>query len=385
MVLVDGGVLDNIPVDAVREMGAQTVIAIALELPKPKPEQFKSLSGVLRQTVSLAIAKNEQRSLAKADLVISVDTAKFSATDYQRWREIVEAGYRAAQAHAADLARFELSPEEWNEYLAQRRDRMRPSERSGRVLSVSGPGASFERNAQTELDHKLSDKVVPEQELEKLPLGMVAATAVPGAAYAWPQDGTSEGGYTVKFSERPNDQVLVRVSALYDVSPGEPSRFGVKLSTITIPKNAYKARLLATYNLGYDPGVQAEAFKPLGSSEFFVAPQFIVDRTHFNSYTGPVRQSDTRDRFGGAVYLGAGTWRFAQLRLGAQAGYDSYRPHSGRRRRRLAKRRIRHPGSSLDNQYPGFRWSADSWDQGRGISRIRPPADPGISVFPERI
>jgi hypothetical protein len=98
----------------------------------------------------------------------------------------------------------------------------------------------------------------------------------------------------------------------------------VKLSTITIPKNAYKTRLLATYNLGYDPGVQAEVFKPLGSSEFFVAPQFIVDRTHFNSYTGPVRQSDTRDRFGGALYFGAGTWRFAQLRLGAQAGYDSY-------------------------------------------------------------
>lgn len=324
MVLVDGGVLDNLPVDAVREMGAQTVIAIALETPKPKPEQFKSLSSVLRQTVSLAIAKNEQRSLAKADLVISVDTAKFSATDYQRWRDIVEAGYRAAQAHAADLARFELSPEEWNEYLAQRRDRMRPSERSGRVLSVSSPSASFERNAQTELDRKLSGKAVPEHELERVLSGMVAATAVPGAAYAWQQVGTAEGGYTVKFSERPNDQVLVRVSALYAVSPGEPSRFGVKLSTITVPKNAYKARLLATYNLGYDPGVQGEAFKPFGSSEFFVAPQFIVARTHFNSYTGPVRQNDTRDRFGGALYFGVGTWRFAQLRLGAQAGYDSY-------------------------------------------------------------
>lgn len=324
MVLVDGGVLDNIPVDAVREMGAQTVIAIALETPKPKPEQFNSLSGVLRQTVSLAIVKNEQRSLAKADIVISVAAAKFSATDYQRWREIIEAGYQAAQAHAADLAQFELSPEEWNEYLAQRRDRMRPSERSGRVLAVSSPSASFQKNAKVELDHKLANKVVTEHELETVLSGMVAATAVPGAAYAWQQGGAPEGGYTVKFSERPNDEVLVRVSGLYAVSPGEPTRFGVKLSTITIPKSAYKTRILATYNLGYDPGVQAEIFKPLGSSEFFVAPQFIIDRTHFNSYTGSARQSDTRDRFGGAVYLGAGTWRFAQLRLGAQAGHDSY-------------------------------------------------------------
>ena len=73
MVLVDGGVLENIPVDPVRNMGARTVIAIALETPNAKPEQFKSLPSVLRQTISLAIAKNEQRSLAKADLVISVN------------------------------------------------------------------------------------------------------------------------------------------------------------------------------------------------------------------------------------------------------------------------------------------------------------------------
>src|SRR5208337_3523120 len=33
MVLVDGGVLQNTPVDAVREMGADIVIAIALETP----------------------------------------------------------------------------------------------------------------------------------------------------------------------------------------------------------------------------------------------------------------------------------------------------------------------------------------------------------------
>jgi len=324
MVLVDGGVLENIPVDAVRKMGAQTVIAIALETPTTKPEQFKSLSSVLRQTISLAIAKNEQRSLAKADLVISVDTSRFSAADYGQWKEVIEAGYRAAQAHAADLAPFELSPEEWNAYLAQRNERTHPSERRGRVLAVSSPSASFQKNAQAELNHKFANRVVPEHELEKDLAGMVAATAVPGAAYVWQQEGAAEGGYRVRFAERPNDQVLVRVSALYAVSAGEPTRFGLKLSTITVPKNAYKARLLATYNLGYDPGFQGEAFKPFGSSEFFVAPQVIVSRTHFNRYAGSARQSDTRDRFGAAMYFGAGTWRFAQFRLGAQAGYDSY-------------------------------------------------------------
>ena len=324
MVLVDGGVLDNIPVDAVRDMGAKIVIAVAFETPKAKPDQFKSMSDVMGQTISLVVAKNEQRSLKKADLVISVDTKRFSATDYQRWSEIIEAGYQAAKAHASQLARYELSQQDWNAYLAQRRARMRFSSDSGRVLAVSSPDPSFQRNAQAEIHRSVGDRVISEKELENTLSGMVAATAIPGAAYEWQQEGSGPGGYKVKFAERPSDRILVRISAQYAESPGEPSRFGVKLSTELIPRNAYKAQVLATANLGYDPTLQMEAYKPFGGSRYFIASQAFGGRTHFNSYTGPDRQSDTRDRIGGALYAGVGTWRFAQLRLGGRAGYDSY-------------------------------------------------------------
>jgi len=354
MVLVDGGVLDNIPVDAVRGMGAQTVIAVAFKSPKPKPEEFKSLSDVLRQTIALAVTKNEERSLATADVVISIDTARFSATDYHRWREIIEAGYQAAKADASDLARFELSQQEWDAYLAERRSRIHPSPRNGRVLAVASPDPSFQKNAQAEIDRKLGEGVVSESKLENVLTEMVAATAVPGAAYEW-QQGQDGGGYKVKFAERPNDQVLVRVSALYATSPGEPSRFGLRLSTVTIPRNAYKARLLATYNVGYDPGVRAEAYKPFGGSQYFVAPQLFIERMHFNQYAGPDRQSDTRDRFGGALYAGIGTWRFAQLRLGAQAGYDSFS-----RSQIIDGIASRNGGFTM----PEVRWIVDTQDSG---------------------
>ena len=59
----------------------------------------------------------------------------------------------------------------------------------------------------------IGDKAVSEQRLEEVLSGMVAATAVPGAAYDWEQDDGQEGGYRVKFAERPTDQVLARISA----------------------------------------------------------------------------------------------------------------------------------------------------------------------------
>lgn len=323
-VLVDGGVLENIPVDAVRQMGSDIIIAVSLETDRPHPDQIKSLADVMRQTISVAIAKNEQRSLAMADLVLSVDTRRFSPNDYQRWREIVEAGYQAAKAHQSQLAQFELPEPEWTAYVSDRRSRMRPSEKRGKVLGVTSLDASFQRNAQSEMRRTLGDKTVSEQRLETVLSGMVAATAVPGAGYEWRQDDVGRGGYEVKFAERPSDQVLARVSAQYVLSAGEPSRFSTRLSTVVVPKNAYKLRILGSANLGYDPSIQGEFYYPFGGSQYFVAPEFFGGRTHFNSYMGPTRQSDTRDRVASAIYSGIGTWRFAQLRLGAEAGYDSY-------------------------------------------------------------
>ena len=324
MVLVDGGVLENIPVEAVRDMGADVVIAVALQTGRPTPDQFKSLSDVMRQTVSLAIAKNEQRSLAKADVVISVDTRRFSGNDYQRWKEIIDAGYQAAKAQQSQLTPFELSQQDWDAFILSRRSRMRPSERSGRILAVTSPDASFQKNAQSELRRTVGDKAVSDQQLDRVLSGMVAATGVPGAAYDWREDNTGQMGYRVRFAGRPTDEVLARISAQYAVSPGEPSRFGTRLSTVVVPKNAYKDRILGTFNLGYDPSAETEFYRPYRGSQFLVAPEFFGGRTHFDRYNGAARQSDTRDRIGGAFYSGIGTWRFAQFRLGAEAGHDSY-------------------------------------------------------------
>jgi NTE family protein len=355
MVLVDGGVLENIPVDAVRNMGANVVIAVALETNRPNPDQIKSLADVMRQTVALAIAKNEQRSKAMADLVISVDTRRFSGNDYNRWKEIIDAGYEAAKAHQSELARFEASPKDWDAYISERRSRMRPAGKSGRVFAITSPDPSFQKNAESEMRRTIGDKKVTEQRLEEVLSGMVAATAVPGAAYDWQQDGTGESGYGVKFAERPSDQVLERVSAQYAVSPGEPSRFGMKFSTVVVPKNAYKTRILGTANLGYDPSIQGEFYKPFGGTQYFVAPEFFGGRTHFNTYIGPTRQSDTRDRVSGAFYAGIGTWRFAQLRLGAEAGYDSYS-------RSVTVDGVRSGDGSF--MQPQLRWNLNDQDSG---------------------
>jgi NTE family protein len=324
MVLVDGGILENIPVEVVRDMGAQLVIAVALETPKAKPEQFKSVADVLRQSVSIAIAQNERRSLALADIVISVDTTRFSGTDYEKWKEIIQAGYEAAQGKAQELAYLQLSDEEWTEFVRLRKARIRHAGREGAVVAVSAANPSFQQKAQSELKREVDDRVISEQKLQQVLAGMVAATAVPSASYGWVRTAQGTEGYKVEFSQRLGDVVLAKPSFIYAYSPGEPSRFAVQLSTTIVPGDAYKERFLGTATIGYDPGIRTEYYYPFGGSSYFIAADAFVERNHFISYEGVLRNVDTRDRFGGAFYGGIGTWRFAQLRLGMQVGYDSY-------------------------------------------------------------
>src|SRR4051794_30233867 len=83
-VLVDGALVENVPVEVVRSMGAETAIAVTLEAPPVKAEQFNSIFNVLRQTVSIAITQNERRSVKLADVVIPVNTANYGGADYAK-------------------------------------------------------------------------------------------------------------------------------------------------------------------------------------------------------------------------------------------------------------------------------------------------------------
>ncbi|HVP64707.1 MAG TPA: patatin-like phospholipase family protein [candidate division Zixibacteria bacterium] len=324
MVLVDGGVVENIPVSEVRAMGAKIVIAISLRVPTPSPEQFKSLAGVLRQTASIAILANERRSLKEANLVIDADTTRYTATDYNQSKAIVKAGYAAAKEMGDRLKPFELPEAEWQAYVQQRAARTRHAPREGRIVLVTSDNPDFRDNAQKELERKVGSLPISEKRLNDVLTGMVAATGVPGASYDWHDDPDQPQGYHVDFLTRSGDQLLARPSLHFDYSKGEPVRGGLTLATSTIFKNSYKSRLLTTTNIGYDPGLRAEYYQPLDGSAYFIAPGIMLGREHFTDYNGPERFDHTRERFGGSFYVGIGTWRFIQGRLGAQVGYDHY-------------------------------------------------------------
>src|SRR3954471_14883163 len=92
-VFVDGGLLNNLPVDVARDMGSDITIAIHLATKPLGANTPLSSVGVLGQSISVVIAANELRSMELADILVPVPLEKFSSTDYKKSDEIIKLGY----------------------------------------------------------------------------------------------------------------------------------------------------------------------------------------------------------------------------------------------------------------------------------------------------
>jgi predicted acylesterase/phospholipase RssA len=94
--LVDGGVLQYLPVDPIREFAPDVIIAVLTA--KRSAPIGTSLIDVLSRTSSMIGMEDIENQKRLADVVIEPDLAGFNATDYTRVRELIAVGETAATA-----------------------------------------------------------------------------------------------------------------------------------------------------------------------------------------------------------------------------------------------------------------------------------------------
>ena len=115
-ILVDGGILRNVPYDIVKSMGADVVIVVDVTKPPDDLAEDPSLKGVLKQTVGLFIVINATASLGEmtsSDLLLVPDLDGFGVESFDRMVETSERGVAVAQQHRDWLRRYSLPEDEY--------------------------------------------------------------------------------------------------------------------------------------------------------------------------------------------------------------------------------------------------------------------------------
>ena len=118
--LVDGGLVDNVPIQEVRERcGAEAVIAVNVGSPLTKPENVTGVVSVVGQMVNLLTEQNVARSLAllgPRDVYLRPELGDITAASFSRQMEAAEIGRLAALAATESLRRYSVSPEEYRQW-----------------------------------------------------------------------------------------------------------------------------------------------------------------------------------------------------------------------------------------------------------------------------
>ncbi|HEY4492010.1 MAG TPA: patatin-like phospholipase family protein, partial [Acidobacteriota bacterium] len=106
--LIDGGITSNSPVRAVKDIGANYVIAVDASARLLSKENVQSLTDVLDQITSLPVKASSKSELAEADLVI-VPAISAGSRDFSDPATIISNGEEAAKLHSHDLERLQTS------------------------------------------------------------------------------------------------------------------------------------------------------------------------------------------------------------------------------------------------------------------------------------
>lgn len=106
--VVDGGVVDNLPIDLAKEMGADIIIAVDVngEDYKTSTEELDSVTAVLEQTVVIFMKNTYINQLENADILIVPPLGDYSILDFLSVKEILKIGEEAAAQHQGELAQL---------------------------------------------------------------------------------------------------------------------------------------------------------------------------------------------------------------------------------------------------------------------------------------
>jgi NTE family protein len=320
-VLVDGGLVDNLPVDVARQMGADIVIAVHLKTASLDPKAALSTVGVLQRSASVSISINELRSMEKADILLTADVERFDSTDYKLFDKIEAEGYKAAEARIALLSRLRVGEDVWQEIVAIRNAKRRPAP-VPEFVEVTGAKGDILKGLQHELAGLAGNPIDPHELDEKL----MDVTGLGRFARAGYRDMERDGqhGLAVEAEEKNYAPPTVHPAFVIDGSDYKNVLFEVGGRITFLDVGGFGSDWRNDFIAGSEYGLKTEYFHPFTSdTAWFVAVHGIADSSPLFVYQRDKLVGEYRNRvIGGGFDLGYTFGRDAELRVGYEAGYQ---------------------------------------------------------------
>jgi len=324
----DGFLLDNLPIDVAKDMGADVTLGIHLETAPMDPNTNLSSFGVLGQSITVMSAVNVLHSMEQADLLVTVPLQKYTALDYNKADAIIKIGYDAAASKATVLSAFSVSEAEWEEYLAKRNARRRTAP-IPKFVEVVGAPPEMSKAMEKQMS-SLAGGPVETKKIDQDMMTIVGQGRFATATYSMVER-NGEPGLQIQAEQKSYAPPIVRPLVLIDGSQFNNVLFSIGGRITFLDVGSYRSELRNDIALGSIYELASEYYHPVTTtSNWFIAPRFGVISRQLNIYSGNVLQASYRLRQAlGGLDTGYGFGRTGEFRLGYEGGYEKLSPEIG--------------------------------------------------------
>ena len=320
--LIDGGVVRNLPVDVVRGMGAEIIIAVDVGMHPEDTEEAElgSFLGILGQTVTIQGRHNVLTQLGDADVAIEVELGDISFKDFKRVGDTITPGAQAARAQAGALQEFSVPPEVYAAHLRAHR------------LPETGP-LIVDRveidNTSPTADEAISRRIGQQEGREldlaqlKIDLARIYDLGVSELVDFTVTDRADSTIVTVQAAGKFYAPHIFRAGVSYTGGQQGKSQMSLRLRHTWMEVNRLGAEWRNDVQLGRIAGISNEFYQPLAPSRRpFIAVGGVWQEAVLEWYedlveTGEYIQKDLL----GSVDLGYSLWNLGELRAGLLYGH----------------------------------------------------------------
>ena len=325
----DGGLLNNIPIDVAKSMGADVVLGIHLETEPLDPKTNLPSFAVLGQSISVMIAANELRSMEQADLLVTVPLQKYSSLDYNKADAIIKTGYDAAAAKASVLAAFSVSQAEWDKYITDRNSRRKTTPTPTFVQVTGAASPEMQKGMEDQLSG-LVGKPIDTAQVDQEMMTIVGQGRFSTSTYSMVEK-NGQQGLQVQAEQKPYAPPIVRPLIVIDGSDYNNVLFSIGARITFLDFGSYRSELRNDVIVGSQYLLSSEYYHPYTrSSNWFIAPRAGFNSQQLNLYSGNTLLASYRLRETlGGIDTGFVFGRTGEFRLGYEGGYQKVSPEIG--------------------------------------------------------
>lgn len=316
--LVDGGVANNLPVQVVRDMGADILIVVDVGFPLLPESQLESAVGVTKQMLTILInarARDQIALLTPNDILISPKLGDLGSQEFQRAPEALQIGEEKAREVAHALAKLSVPSEE---YLAYRQGL--ETGRSDLPVIDSVVVKNESRLSPKVIEARLADQTGGPLDVDQLEVDIAniyGFDTFETVTYDV-SEGLDDTELLVRATEKSWGPNYLRFGINLEDDFDGTSNYNVAARFTRTEINEKGGEFRAELQIGESPRIFAELYQPLDfASRWFVNPQFALERSSSALFNEGLQIAQFRsDQLGLSLEGGRQFGNWGEIRVG---------------------------------------------------------------------